>query len=278
MQIIDAQIHLWGTGLPSNPSHWQVTSFTPAEAVKLMDEGGVNAAVIHPPSWDPGSIEMAMAAVQDYPGRFAIMGSIDFDDPEAKHKIVDWRDQTGMLGLRYTFLHEPARQRLENGSLDWLWAAAEEASVPISVLATDSLSDFGQIAERHPGLRVTIDHLGGRGGLTELKDEEAMTHIPELLRLAKLKNVAVKATGAPGYSSEAFPFSTMHNYIRQIYDAFGPERMFWGTDISKMPCSWKECVRMFTEELTWLDNRDKRLVMGDAICAWWGWDRDLGDE
>ena len=77
MQIIDAQIHLWGTGLPSNPSHWQVTSFTPAEAVKLMDEGGVNAAVIHPPSWDPGSIEMAMAAVQDYPGRFAIMGSID---------------------------------------------------------------------------------------------------------------------------------------------------------------------------------------------------------
>ena len=79
MQIVDAQIHLWGTGLPSNPSHWQVTSFTPAQAVKLMDEGGVHAAVIHPPSWDPGSIEMAMAAVQDYPGRFAIMGSIDFD-------------------------------------------------------------------------------------------------------------------------------------------------------------------------------------------------------
>ena len=137
MQIIDAQIHLWGTGLPSNPSHWQVTSFTPAEAVKLMDEGGVNAAVIHPPSWDPGSIEMAMAAVQDYPGRFAIMGSIDFDDPEAKHKIADWRDQTGMLGLRYTFLHEPASQSLENWILDWLWDASEDASVSISVLATD---------------------------------------------------------------------------------------------------------------------------------------------
>ena len=105
MQIVDAQIHLWGTGLPSNPSHWQVTSFTPAQAVKLMDEGGVHAAVIHPPSWDPESIEMAMAAVQDYPGRFAIMGSIDFDDPEAKHKIADWRNQPGMLGLRYTFLH-----------------------------------------------------------------------------------------------------------------------------------------------------------------------------
>jgi hypothetical protein len=28
---------------------------------------------------------------------------------------------------------------------------------------------------------------------------------------------------------------------------------------------------MFTEELPWLPERDKRLVMGEAVCAWWGW-------
>ena len=55
MQIVDAQIHLWGTGLPSNPSHWPVTSFTAEEAIVLMDEAGVHGAVIHPPHWDPGS-------------------------------------------------------------------------------------------------------------------------------------------------------------------------------------------------------------------------------
>ena len=43
MQIIDAQIHLWGTGLPSNLAHRQVTAFTPEEAIVLMDEGGVDA-------------------------------------------------------------------------------------------------------------------------------------------------------------------------------------------------------------------------------------------
>ena len=72
MQIVDAQIHLWGTGLPSNLSHWQVTHFTPEETIPLMDEAGVDAAVIHPPGWDPGSTEMAFNAVRDYPGRFAI--------------------------------------------------------------------------------------------------------------------------------------------------------------------------------------------------------------
>jgi predicted TIM-barrel fold metal-dependent hydrolase len=271
MRIVDAQIHLWGTGLPSNLSHWQVTHFTPEEAIVLMDEAGVDAAVIHPPGWDPGSTDMAFKAVEGYPGRFAIMGSVPLDQPESRGRIADWRSQPGMLGLRYTFLHDPARQWLHDGTIDWLWAAAEKAGVPIAMLATDSLADLARIAEHHPGLRLTIDHLGGRGGLTTLKDEAAMTHMPALLALAKFPNVAVKATGAPGYSGEAYPFPAMQTYLRQIYDAFGPHRMFWGTDISKMPCSWRQCVTMFTEELPWLNERDKQLIMGDALCAWWGW-------
>jgi predicted TIM-barrel fold metal-dependent hydrolase len=106
MQIIDAQIHLWGTGLPSNLSHRQVTAFPPEEAITLMDEGGVDAAVIHPPGWDPRSTDMAFEAVQNYPGRFAIMGSVPLEEPNSRALIAAWRARWGMLGLRYTFLHE----------------------------------------------------------------------------------------------------------------------------------------------------------------------------
>lgn len=274
MQIVDAQIHTWGTGLPSNMSHWQVTHFTPAEAIKLMDEGGVHAAVIHPPGWDPNSTQMAFDAVRDYPGRFAIMGSVDVNDRASRGLIAGWHGQPGMLGLRYTFLHDPMKTMIADGTLDWLWAAAEKAGIPIAMLATDSFPHIARIAERHPGLKLTIDHMGGRGGLTTLKDEAAMTHIPELVKLARFPNIAVKATGAPGYSAEAYPFPKMGGYLHQIYDAFGPSRMFWGTDISKMPCSWQQCVTMFTEQLPWLSESDKRLIMGEALCAWWGWNRD----
>ena len=82
VQIVDAQIHLWGSGLPSNLSHRQVTAFTPEEAIVLMDEAGIDAAVIHPPGWDPNSTDMAFAAVRHYPGRFAIMGAVPLDRPE----------------------------------------------------------------------------------------------------------------------------------------------------------------------------------------------------
>ena len=84
MQIIDAQIHLWAAGLPSNPTHCAVTHFTAKEAITLMDEGGIDAAVIHPPDWDPGAAELALKAVRDYPGRFAIMGSLSLDQPASR--------------------------------------------------------------------------------------------------------------------------------------------------------------------------------------------------
>ena len=272
MQIVDAQIHLWATALPNNKAHIQETSFTAKQAIALMDEAGVHAAIIHPPSWDPKSHELALAAVNDYPNRFAIMGTLPLNRAISEKEIPFWKNNV-VLGLRYTLLEEPHRSWIADGSLDWLWKSAEEEKIPISMLVTDSLIELQKIAERHPELRLTIDHLGGRGGNTTLKDNEAMEHIPNLLKLAKYPNVAVKATGAPGYSGEAYPYPIMQGYLEQIYDAFGPHRTFWGTDITKMPCSWTECITMFTDEARWLNKNDIALVMGDAICAWWGWDR-----
>ena len=56
MPIVDAQIHTWGTGLPSNLSHWQTTHFTPEDPIALMDAGGVNQRqMLELPfeAWDP---------------------------------------------------------------------------------------------------------------------------------------------------------------------------------------------------------------------------------
>src|SRR5262247_3030771 len=91
MRIVDAQIHLWGRGLPSNMAHRQVTAFTTEEALVLMNEGGVDAAVIHPPGWDPKSTEMAFKAVRDFPGRFAILGSFPLNSPDKGARIEKWR-------------------------------------------------------------------------------------------------------------------------------------------------------------------------------------------
>lgn len=274
MQIIDAQIHIWGQGLPNNRAHIQVTSFSAAEAIAMMDAAGVDAAVLHPPGWDPNATELAIDAVKAYPGRFAIMGALSLDRPLDNGAFRTWRDQPGMLGLRYLMLGAAWRERIETGDLDWLWGGAEAAGVPIALLATDCLAQLSGVAQRFPELELTIDHLGGRGGNTELKDHAAMVHMPELTALARHDNVSVKVTGAPGYSAEDYPYPIMQGYVRQIFDAFGPDRTFWGTDITKMPCTWRQCITMFTEELDWLAGEELERVMGQAVCRRWGWNRD----
>ena len=46
MLIVDAQVHIWGSGKPTNPSHRQVSVFSKDDLLKGMDEAGVDAAVI----------------------------------------------------------------------------------------------------------------------------------------------------------------------------------------------------------------------------------------
>jgi predicted TIM-barrel fold metal-dependent hydrolase len=133
------------------------------------------------------------------------------------------------------------------------------------------MAEVGAIAARHPGLKLHIDHCGRGGGGGSSKDAAVFADLGDLLALATHPNVAVKLSGAPSYSSQPYPYRNIHKYTQQIVETFGPQRSFWGTDITRMPCSWKQCVTMFTEEMPWLKGRDLELVMGRAVCDWLGW-------
>ena len=267
MQITDAQIHIWSSGIPSR-DHRPVPVVSAAEMLGAMDAAGVHAAIIHPPGWDPNADAVADAAVRAHPGRFAILGSFAPDKPESRFLIPTWLHRPGMLGLRWAPLHPHARALFESGAMDWIWPEAERHGVPVALLAGPVLPKFREIAERHPGLRLIIDHCG----LVRLQqDEAAFVHLPELLALAKLPNVAIKATGAPGYSTQPYPYRNLHDVLHRIFDAYGPQRFFWGTDITRMPCTWRQCITLFTEELPWLTSPDLESVMSQGIRRWLGW-------
>jgi predicted TIM-barrel fold metal-dependent hydrolase len=268
MLIVDSHVHIWATGTP-NPPHRQVSALTGEELLREMDEAGIDAAVIQPPAWDATSNEVAIEAARRHPRRFAVLGWFHLDRPENRGLVDGWKTRPGMLGLRFTFMQPHQKTWVSDGTLDWLWPAAERAGLAVALAAGDFLPAVGRIAERHPRLRLVVDHLGMP---LRTKDAAALVNLPHLVALAKHPNIAVKASAAPGASSDPYPYRNLHGYLRAIYDAFGPERMFWGTDITRMPCSWRQCVTLFTEELPWLTSADQELIMGRALCRWIGWD------
>jgi hypothetical protein len=157
MLVVDAQIHLWEKGTPS--AHHRQEPYSAEQAMAGMDAAGVGRALIHPVLWDPDSNELAVEAAHKYPDRFAIMGWFYLDHPDGRDLVAHWKERPGMLGLRFytndrhpQFLVHRRHSRLAMGRR----RARRSADL---VGAAIFLPTVGKIAERHPGLKLIVDHM-----------------------------------------------------------------------------------------------------------------------
>ena len=278
MLIVDSQVHTWAADTPERP--WsgggephRTVPFTNEDLLQEMDATGVDRAVLVPPGWEGSRNDLALAAACAHPDRFAVMGRI----PPARLSksqgaLIGWRKQPGMLGMRLAFNTPKAAAIFSSGKLDWLWSEAEAEGVPLMILVWHADVHFvDAIAAKHPRLRIVLDHLGLRSNQPAT---EAFRDFDKLLAIAKRPNVAAKASALPSYAIDRYPFPSLHPYVRRAYDAFGPQRLFWGTDLSRSPISYRSQVTMFTEELSWLTAGDKEWIMGRGVCEWLGWPID----
>jgi predicted TIM-barrel fold metal-dependent hydrolase len=266
--IVDSQVHIWENAA-LNSQHRQVSSYSKDDLLREMDAAGVSAAIICPPASLFDVNELAVEAHIQHPTRLGVMGWFPLDNEKARDRVAEWMERPGMLGLRWALNRPDQKSWFKDHTLDWLWPVAEKRQIPLSFLVNENMREFGEIARNHPGLKLMIDHIG-RISLT--KDEASFRSLSEMIALARYDNVAVKLSSAPNYSTDRYPWKNIHGYLRNIVDAFGPERCFWGTDITRLQASLPQAITMFTEELPWLKGTDLELVMGRAICKWLGWD------
>ena len=276
MKIVDAQVHIWGANTPDRP--WPARAephrspLGKEELLAEMDKAGVDGVVVVPPSWEGDRNDLANDAAKSHPNRFATMGRFDPEAPGATSQLADWKKQPGMLGVRFTFHTEVLRQPLLDGRFDWVWGELEKHGIPAMVLFHHEYMHLAdKVAERYPGLRLVLDHLGLKSG-KDVTEAIIFATLGNVLALAKRPNVAAKVSAMPCYADDkTYPFKSVHPHIQRVFDAFGPKRTFWGTDLSRLPCSYKQGVTMFTEEMPWLKGDDLEGVMGRGVCDWLGW-------
>jgi predicted TIM-barrel fold metal-dependent hydrolase len=201
------------------------------------------------------------------------MGRIALQNPQSAALLPKWKEQPGMLGIRVSLLSDVNVGWLTDGTADWFWPAAEKAGIPVMFLVPGQLSIFARIAERYPQLTLIIDHMGMNSSSRTNRITEIPAAIDQAVALAKFPNVSVKLSGAPGNSLEPYPFRDMTVYLQRLFDAYGPERCYWGTDITNSfaKASYRQRVTHFTEELGFLSESDKDWVMGRAILARLKW-------
>ncbi|KAA9156709.1 amidohydrolase [Amycolatopsis acidicola] len=265
MEIVDAQVHAWSAG--QSTGHHRREPITREVLEAEMAAAGVSRAVLVPPLWDPDgnaySLELAAAA----PGRFTVMGLPDPDaDPVAQART--WLEQPGMTGMRFLFNTEERRAPLLAGHYEELWPVAEETGLVVALLIPGALKLAADLARRFPGLRIIVDHLGVPRGAS---GPAAFEHLPELLALADFPGVHVKAAGVGDYALDPYPFPSLDEPLRRIFGAFGPERVVWASDLSRLHHPYRQCVAQFAEALPWLTGPERELVLGGNIRRLLAW-------
>ena len=146
MLIVDAQVHIWGADTPDRPwppgrarqAH-KPSPVTKDLVLAAMKEAGVDRVVLVPPSWEGDRNDLALEAARLHPDRFRVMGRLAIEKAESRGLVAGWLKQPGMLGLRFTFHTELQKPWLTDGTADWLWPAAERASIPVMIFPPGSI-------------------------------------------------------------------------------------------------------------------------------------------
>ncbi len=281
MLIIDAQVHVWPAETADHPwlpgpaaDDHRGRQFTGEMLIAEMDRAGVHAAVIIPPAFTGARNDVALQAATDHPGRIGVMGRVDLDDPiRGTASVRSWRSHPGALGFRLTFAprgQNGTRSQLTDGSADWFWPVADQASLPVMIHCPGLLDELGVIAGEFPSIAFVVDHLGLPPA--QLLDEGALhARLGGLEPLARLDNVAVKIGPIPCYTAEPYPYPAFQRHLQRIIDWFGAARVFWASDLTRLPCPYADLVRFYLDELDFLDDDARELILGRGVLQWLRW-------
>jgi L-fuconolactonase len=242
--------------------------------VASMAAAGVEAAVLVqtvPQGYDNGFLLETAAA---YRGTFAVVGVLDPFSLEVEEDVAAFRETPFALGLRIVALSGQRLGWLRAGGYERLTAAAERVELPVFVYAPRNLDLVEALAERRPGIPIVLDHIGLPQPPILAPDEDPWTDFAHVLQLARLPNVALKCTALPTLSSSSYPFVDLWPFVHRLIQAYGSERLMWGTDITRdaIDHTYDEALG-YVLETDELGPNEKAQLLGGTLRTLCGWDR-----
>ena len=269
--IIDTHLHVWSDDAERYPfaeGRAQVGGGSVELLNQTMDEVGVDKAVIVQPIYYLFDNRYVADCLRRFPGRFAAIGLVDPKALDAPDRLEELVREDGFGGLR---IHS---SRLDHPS-EWaapdqdpLWKRSEELGTCFIVHGpATNLPYLEPIIGRFPEVPVVLDHIGGAP-----TDEEApFPLLSHVLDLARFPKVYVKFTPQAHKSKLPFPHADTFPAFRRIYDAFGPQRLMWGTNFPGVMkgVGYGPALEMFRDHVDFLTDDDKAwLFHRTALQVW----------
>lgn len=259
---IDAHQHFWsiargdyGWLTPQSGVLWR--DFGPEDLAAALKAGGITRTILVQAAPSEAETKFLLEIAARTPFVAGVVGWADFAAPDAPARIEALADDPLLLGLR------PMVQDIADD--EWL-ARADLAPAFAALIAHDlafdalvlprHLSPLLGVIERHPALRVVVDH----AAKPHIADQNFEPWREDMRRIAAHPQVMCKLSGLVTEAGDDWTPEDLAPVMRHLLAIFGPERLIWGSD-------WP-VVTLRADYAQWLATAELLLAnVGDAARA-----------
>jgi L-fuconolactonase len=237
--IIDSHLHVWN--LRRAQYSWLGPALAPIDRTIEIDEvvgalarAGVDRVVLVQSADNEADTRNMLDVAAAHPGLVAgVVGWVPLDRPAAIAELLDEHRKAGpLVGVRNLIHDQPDPRWITRAATDEGLGVLEAENLPFDFVTSDhqALALIPGIGDRHPELRLVIDHLGKPpiGGSAEqraawrrlLADAAANPRV-----FAKVSGL-YSAVGAPG----SWTVDAVRPFVLDAVELFGADRLMFGGD------------------------------------------------
>ena len=256
----------------------------PAEViVASMDYAGIATSILQNDHIYGNLAEDFAAAGVAYPGRFIGLAQVDEANAYKDEQLMILRDQVerlSMAGLYFTTAglspsgYNPLH---DEPAYDPLWREAARLDLPVFWVQfgaspvgsyEDEMRCLERIVERHPTLRHVVVH-----GLPTAMyaDENDRVSLPDVIvRLMRTGQVYPELLYPISWGGRHdYPYAKASVQFRQLYDAFGPDRFIWGSDMPNVErfCTYRQSLIYAFDHFDFLTDDDRRRIFRENALS-----------
>lgn len=266
---IDAHVHVWTPDTRRYPVGPNFTvadmvppSFTADQLLAHCRPENVERIVLIQMNFYELDHRYLLAVMRQHPGVFSAVGLVDHQSPAVAAAMNHLAAQ-GVRGFRLHSLGD-AKDWPHSETMATLWKkAAADGLAVCPLINPEDLPHIDVLCKRFPDTTVVVDHFA-RIGVSGRIDAE---RLDALCRLARFPNVHVKTSAFYALGAKASPYTDLTAMIQRVLDAFGPQRLMWGSDCPYQvqdPHTYHDSIALIRDSMDSLSATEKQWILRDT--------------
>jgi L-fuconolactonase len=231
--IIDSHQHFWS---PARGDYFWMEGpgaapirrdIHPKDLLPHLSQHGIDRTVLvqAAPTVEETEYMLGLADATDFVAK--VVGWVDFENPDDRKHLERLAKHRKFAGVRPMIQDLPDVHWMHRPDVQWAYQAIMDLDLTFDALGYPiHLDAFARLFDKYPKMRTVIDHCMK----PVIRDGAFDDWARKIEAIARSTPVFCKLSGLATEARAGWTAETLRPYAEHIVNAFGPERVMWGSD------------------------------------------------